>query len=190
MTLKTWIAAATAALGMTLAAGFSSAAPADGPKRLDKVDFAKFTCADALALKQSDPDRYGEAAQWLAGWLAEPKVALDVSLPAISEASEKWAAGCAAQPTALMKDVAKRVEAKKGAIALSALKCQEFLELDAADPKASMGLVRWLDGWNARSLRETSANFYYHKKQMQSAQDGCMKYPRGVMAKVVAGKYR
>lgn len=199
MTLRIRIVAATAALGLTLAAGLfgaglsapaAVAAPADGPKRLDKVDFAKFSCADALALKQSDPERYGEAAQWLAGWLAEPKVALDVSLPAILEAGEKWAAACAAQPAALLKDVAKRVEAKKGAVALSALKCQEFLELDAADPKAAMGLVRWLDGWNARALRETSANFYYHKKHMQSAQDGCMKYPRGVLAKVVAGKYR
>lgn len=188
MTLKACFVAA-AALGLAMS-GAAHAAPADGPKRLDKIDFAKFSCADALTLKQSDPDRYGEVAQWLAGWLAEPKVALDVSLPAIAEAGERWAADCAAKPAALLKDVAKRVTGKQATLALSALKCQEFLELDAADPKASMGLVRWLDGWNAHALRETKANFYYHKKHMQSAQDGCMKYPRGVLAKVVAGKYR
>ena len=199
MTLKTWIVAATAALGLTLATGLfgaglfataAVAAPADGPKRLDKVDFAKFTCAEALALKQSDPDRYGEAAQWLAGWLAEPKVNLTVSLPAITEAGERWAADCAAKPAALLRDVAKRVDGKKDALGLAGFRCQEFLELDAASPKTALALIRWLDGWNAQALRETKANFYYHKKHMQSAADGCMKYPRNTLVKVVAGKYR
>lgn len=193
MTLKPWVAAGLGALA--LAAGVAlpppaSAAPADGPKRQDKVDFAKFSCADALALKQSDPERYGDAAQWLAGWLAEPKVALTVSLPAIAEAGERWAADCAAQPAALLKDVAKRVDGKQDAFGLAGLRCQEFLELDAAAPKTSLALIRWLDGWNAQALRETKANFYYHKKHLQSASDGCMKYPRNVMVKVVAGKYR
>lgn len=199
MKLKPWLAVGVAALGLAMSSavmsgavmsGAALAAPADGPKRMDKVDFAKFSCADALALKQSDPARYGEAAQWLAGWLAEPKVALSVSFPAISEAGERWAADCAAQPAALLRDVAKRVEGKKDAVGLAGFRCQEFLELDAADPKSALALIRWLDGWNAQALRESNANFYYHKKHLQSATDGCMKYPRNILVKVVAGKYR
>jgi hypothetical protein len=179
-----------AVAGPVLALIFPCLAQAAPSDRLDKVDFAKFTCAQAIKLKQSDAERYGDVAQWLAGWLAEPKAALDVSFPAIARAGDEWATACAARPEAKLKDVAKRLNEKKNVIALSALKCQEFLELDAADPKASMGLIRWLDGYYASALRETTANFYYHKKHMASATDGCMKYPRGVLAKVVAGKYR
>lgn len=163
---------------------------ADGPPRMDKIDFARLSCADALQLKAADAPRYLEAAQWLAGWLAEPKVYNDVSLPAIAKAAETWAAACAAKPEAKLKSVAKPALDKKTSIPLSALKCQEFLELDAANHDAALALVRWMDGWNARALGETTANFYYHKKHMQSAMDGCMKYPRRVLMYVVAGKYR
>lgn len=187
MAHKLIAAAVLLALALLPAAPAAAAGPS---QRMDKVDFAKLTCGDALKLKEGDAPRYFEAGQWLAGWLAEPKVANDVSLPAIAKAAGEWATACADKPAAKLKDVAKPVKGKQSVIPLSALKCQEFLELDAADHDAAMGLIRWMDGWNARSLGETKANFYYHKKHMQSAMDGCMKYPRRVLMYVVAGKYR
>lgn len=194
MTHKSFAAAAAlyASLSLLSAQGAAAAEPSSRQEtpRLDKVNFAEFACADALKLKDADPPRYGEAAQWLAGWLAESKVAMTVSLPAIAQAADKWAADCAASPAARLKDVAKRPPGEEAAFDLSALKCQEFLELNEGDAKTALALIRWLDGYNAAALRETKANFYYHKKHLQSAVDGCMKYPRSVLSKVTAGKYR
>lgn len=180
---------AAAALSLILSP-VPDAAAADPSSRMDKVDFAAFTCADALKLKEADAPRYADAVQWVAGWLAEPHVALAVSFPAVAKAGDAWAADCAATPAAQFKDVARQVKGKESVVPLAALRCQEFLELNERDPKTGMAVIRWLDGWNARALRETKANFYYHKKHLQSAMDGCMKYPRYVMSKVTAGKYR
>jgi hypothetical protein len=179
--------------GTTHAAGPTSDASTTG-KTPKIIDVATLTCEAAGRLAADDPKRYGEFAQWLTGWLAEENAVTDVSFAAVAKVGGAWTAACRDTPAALLTAVASlpNNQSKNGGqtVSMAAMRCQEFLALQDEDGAAAMAVIRWLDGWNARATNETDANFYDHKKQLQSATDGCMKYPKRAIMSVVAGRYR
>lgn len=183
-------------LGCMLSVGIlgAPAAYAAGDEGNDKLDMGHFSCAQATALRTADPTRYEALALWVAGWRAEPKVDTRLSFAAIKAAGERWAATCGERPQIPFAEAVAAVttDEMKGTdtIPLAAFKCQNFLDLYGEDEKAALAMIRWLDGWNASALGQTSINFYYHKKQMGSAVDGCQKYSKKALMYVTAGKYR
>lgn len=178
-------------LGAALHAGTAAGADAPAGKGTPKeIDVATFTCEAAVSLNKTDAKRYGELAQWLTGWQAEVKADTDLSFSTIKKSGADWLAACGSQPAAVFSTVTAMPEKSVDPISMAAMKCEEFLILLDSDKNQAMGVIRWLDGWNARAVNETTANFYYHKKQLDSAVNGCMKYPKRPIMYVVGGRYR
>lgn len=192
--MRTLVATLLASCMVVVGVSATQPVRAAGADDDDKLDLTRFSCARAIALRATDPGRYEALALWVAGWRAEPKVETAFSPPAVKAAGGKWAAACAARPQIPFAEVTAAITADEMAgtptTTMAAFRCQNFLDLNAESEKDALAMIRWIDGWNASALGQSTVNFYYHKKQMASALDGCMNYDTKPLMYVTAGKYR